>query len=89
MDEHLILDGPEYRELTIHIYQSIDYLQEDCEIPIAEVEKRKLELKFTKPNMKKLLIFDLDETLSHCLKNKPPNRTPDVWLDITLAHGGT
>jgi hypothetical protein len=53
------------------------------------VEKRKLELKFTKPNMKKLLIFDLDETLSHCLKNKPPNRTPDVWLDITLAHGGT
>jgi len=31
------MEGAEYRELTIHIYQSIDYLQSDAVIPFEEV----------------------------------------------------
>ena len=46
-----------------------------------------IELKFKKPGMKKLLIFDLDETLIHCLRTKTPQRTPDVYLNIPLANG--
>jgi hypothetical protein len=42
---------------------------------------------FKKPNMTKLLVFDLDETLSHCLKLKTPQRDPDTYLNIKLANG--
>ena len=66
------MDGPEYRELTIHIYQSIDYLQSDAVIPMEEVQKRMIDVPFKKPGFTKLLVFDLDETLSHCLKLKKP-----------------
>ena len=81
------MEGAEYRELTIHIYQSIDYLQSDAVIPMDEVEKRMVDVIFKKPNMTKLLVFDLDETLSHCLKLKQPQREPDVYLDIKMANG--
>jgi hypothetical protein len=57
-------------------------LQSDAVIPIEEVNKRMIELNFKKPEMKKLLIFDLDETLIHCLRTKTPQREPDVYLDI-------
>jgi hypothetical protein len=52
-----------------------------------EVEKRMVDVIFKKPNMTKLLVFDLDETLSHCLKLKQPQREPDVYLDIKMANG--
>lgn len=46
-----------------------------------------IELPFTKPNIRKTIIFDLDETLAHCVKQENPNRTPDVFLNITTVSG--
>jgi hypothetical protein len=55
-----------FREFTIHIFQSINLLQNLPEVDIQEVEKRMIDLPFTKPGIKKTIIFDLDETLAHC-----------------------
>ena len=65
------LNGPIYLEFCIHIYQSISFLQ-TLKIPFEEVQKRQVEIKFKKPHCKKLLIFDLDETLSHCVRQPKP-----------------
>ena len=46
-----------------------------------------IDLPFTKPGIKKTLIFDLDETLAHCVRQENPPRTPDVHLNITLMTG--
>ena len=46
-----------------------------------------IELPFTKPGVKKTIIFDLDETLAHCVRQENPARTPDVYLNITLMSG--
>ena len=37
--------------------------------------------------MKKAIIFDLDETLAHCVRQENPNRPPDVLLNINLTSG--
>ena len=52
-----------------------------------EVESRKIDFKFKKKGMKRLLLFDLDETLAHCMRQEKPERPPDVRLDIKLQSG--
>jgi hypothetical protein len=46
-----------------------------------------VDLPFTKPGIKKTIIFDLDETLTHCVRYENPNRPSDVFLDIKLMSG--
>lgn len=46
-----------------------------------------IELPFTKPGIKKTIIFDLDETLAHCVKQNNPLQPCDVYLDITAMSG--
>ena len=46
-----------------------------------------IELPHTKPGVKKTIIFDLDETLAHYLRNENPSRPADVHLNITLMSG--
>ena len=46
-----------------------------------------MDLPFHKQGIKKIIIFDLDETLAHCVRQENPSRTPDVYLDITLMSG--
>jgi len=46
-----------------------------------------IDLPFTKPGVKKTIIFDLDETLAHCVRQENPAREPDVHLNITLTSG--
>jgi hypothetical protein len=41
-----------------------------------------IELPHTKPGIKKTIIFDLDETLAHYVREKSPVREPDVFLNI-------
>lgn len=77
------------REFTIHILQSIHYLQNMDPIPEDEVLARQIDFKFTKKGIQKLLIFDLDETLAHCVRQENPDRPPDTRLDITLQSGRT
>jgi hypothetical protein len=81
------LKGPVFREFTIHIFQSINFLQNLDQYSDDEVTKRQIELPFSKPGVKKMIIFDLDETLAHCVRQENPNRPPDVRLDITLMSG--
>ena len=40
-----------------------------------------------KKGINKLLIFDLDETLAHCVRQETPENQPDIHLDIKLANG--
>jgi carboxy-terminal domain RNA polymerase II polypeptide A small phosphatase len=51
-----------------------------------EVQAREIDLPFKK-DTKKLIIFDLDETLAHCVRQENPNRPADVHLNITLMSG--
>lgn len=46
-----------------------------------------IDLPFTKPGVKKTIIFDLDETLAHCVRQEIPGYPADVYLDITLMSG--
>lgn len=41
----------------------------------------------TKPGIKKTIIFDLDETLAHCVRVENPLRPADVYLNITMMSG--
>ncbi len=66
--EHTELKGPVFREFTIHIFQSINFLQNLEDIDDTEVTARHIELPFTKPGIRKTIIFDLDETLAHCVR---------------------
>jgi hypothetical protein len=38
------------------------------DIDDTEVTARHIELPFTKPGIRKTIIFDLDETLAHCVR---------------------
>ena len=46
-----------------------------------------VDLPFDKPNTKKLLIFDLDETLAHCVRKENPESPSDIFLPITMKSG--
>ena len=56
-------------------------------IDINEVNSRIIELPHTKPGIKKTIIFDLDETLAHCVRQENPARPVDVHLNITTMSG--
>jgi hypothetical protein len=51
-----------------------------------EVRSREVDLVWKKRDkgITKLVIFDLDETLAHCVRQENPERPPDVRLDINM-----
>ena len=80
------LNGHVYMELLVHIYQSINFLQ-NLEIPEEQILEKQIEVEFKKKHMTKLLLLDLDETLIHCVKKPNPLRPPMIHLDITTPSG--
>ena len=54
-----------------------------------DVESRKVDLKLKKldSGIHKLLIFDLDETLAHCVRQESAENKAEIHLDIKLANG--
>ena len=52
-----------------------------------KLKKKMVDLPFTKPGIKKLIIFDLDETLVHRVKNEDAKRKQDVFVNIRLPSG--
>jgi hypothetical protein len=68
--EHYELEGPMIREFTIHILQTIHFLK--CMDPIDDDEVMSREVDFVwkkrDKGITKLVIFDLDETLAHCVR---------------------
>jgi hypothetical protein len=53
---------------------------------MEEIRSREIDLPLTKldKGIKHLLLFDLDETLAHCVRQDNPDRPPDVRLKIPL-----
>ena len=80
------LQGHVYMELLVHIYQSINFLQ-NLEISEEQIIEKQIEVDFKKKHLTKLLLLDLDETLIHCVKKPNPQRPPDVKIDITTPNG--
>ena len=78
------LQGHVYMELLVHIYQSINFLQN---LEISEDSIKQIEVQFKKPNITKMLLLDLDETLVHCVKKPNPLRPPNVKVDIITSNG--
>jgi len=58
-------------------------------IEMEEIRSREIDLPLTKldKGIKHLLLFDLDETLAHCVRQENPDRPPDVRLKIPLQNG--
>lgn len=69
-EEYCELQSYMIREFTIHILQSIHFLQNMEQIDIQEVIDRQVDLPLEKKHLgiHKLLLFDLDETLAHCVR---------------------
>lgn len=80
------LQGHVYMELLVHIYQSINFLQ-NLEISEEVIHEKQIDVEFKKPGIEKMLLLDLDETLVHCVKNPNPARPPHVKVDITTPSG--
>jgi len=45
-----------------------------------------IDLKFKKTT-KKVILFDLDETLAHCVRHKNLLKEPDVFLNVPTPSG--
>ena len=78
-----------YMEMLIQIYQSIDFLK-SAEISDEQYKQKLVEIKFTKPGVKKLLLLDLDETLAHCVTRAHPNEPDypaDVYIEVPTPKG--
>ena len=87
--EHYELEGHMIREFTIHILQTIHFIKNMDPINDEDVRSREITLKWKKRDkgITKLLIFDLDETLAHCVRQENPDKPPDVKLDIKMQSG--
>lgn len=69
------LEPPMVREFAIHILQTIHFLQNMSPIDESEWKSKQVELPLTKRDqgIKKVLLFDLDETLAHCVRHENPD----------------
>lgn len=63
----------------------MQFLQDMKPIDEQEVKDREIELPLKKlhKGIRKLLLFDLDETLAHCVRDKDEVQKADVRLAIT------
>lgn len=57
-----------YKELTLRIFHSINNIKQIKSFPKIPEHKR-INFQFKKPGFNKLLIFDLDETLIHAIRD--------------------
>jgi len=81
--EYSELESGMIREFTIHILQSINFLQNMEPVDASEIASREIDLPLKKKHkgIHHLLLFDLDETLAHCVRAEDnASRPPDVVL---------
>lgn len=78
------LRGTVFREFTIHIFQSMHAIQQ-LEIDPKEISDRAINFTFTKPGFSRVIFFDLDETLAHCVRRSAGMTNPDVTLNVVTS----
>ena len=77
------------QQQTQHLYQTLQALQYIKSINIPSIEDLQDKLTNLPPSRhKKTLIFDLDETLVHCVEDLQ-TADPDIVLPITFPNGDT
>ncbi len=73
------------KDHIVHTLESICLIKNLTPVPLHIVEKKKLPLEARPPSGKKLAVFDLDETLVHCI---PDNiEKADKIITVTLNTG--
>lgn len=79
-----------YKNMTLHIFHSINIIKQIQDRPNVS-ELQKIDFEFKKEGFKKLIIFDLDETLIHCQREEllseedeedPYKFVPQTWVNI-------
>lgn len=87
------ISAEEYSKFAIHVYQYLSYIKT---VDIPDIEELKennklveIDLTDNKMSKEKLLVFDLDETLVHCIYNDKDIHEADVFLDIKMPNGTT
>ena len=75
--------------MTIHIYQSIRFIKDLEEVDNNKLASKMIDLPWKKKGFNKTIVFDLDETLAHCVRNQDKKRKADVYLPIKMPNGRT
>lgn len=81
------ISAEEYSKFAIHVYQYLSYIK-GLELPTLEQlkdEDKIVEIS-KEADDKKLLVFDLDETLVHWIFNDKDIDDADVFLDIKMPN---
>lgn len=55
-------------------------------IDYKDIQSRMIDLTFKGPH-RKVILFDLDETLAHCVRHKNLMKEPDVFLNVSTPTG--
>ena len=66
-----------YKELTLRIFHTVNFIKNLGELP-AIPEEKKIDFRFTKRGFDKLIIFDLDETLIHSIRDDGEELTKNL-----------
>ncbi len=76
------IKAEEYEELSTHVYQSLSYIQSLGDLSKCEAYKKVPQPK--RLTNKKMIVFDLDETLAHCTIHDDitKKRDSDIILEI-------
>ena len=75
-----------YEEHSSHVFTTLDEIKKLSQPEEEDLNSKKVKLNRRYPN-RKLIVFDLDETIFHCTRNDENNSEADVWVDILPIRG--
>jgi CTD small phosphatase-like protein 2 len=76
-----------HKQHLIHTLQSLQYVKALTHPSVDRLNKKGVHLpKYLHPSIKKVAVFDLDETLIHCVDD-PTKQSTDIVLEVVFPNG--